>query len=624
MKESAGSINEMNLGAMLEGHKYVFWTLLNQRKFSWDEEYAMNLFDTLIEYCSDETLPIFDLGSSLILAKVGEDELNDDMKRNVRSHGTDYYHLLDGQHRIIFCVLLYAAIRHTLKKMLNKHLLRTDEKQDIEDLIEIVEKRLVAKARRNVVLPRVDTMTSVFLRSLLLPGGDDESSNEPSSNKKQKRDCPDQKMVKIYDSLIERLGKMKLEAIDDLVQFMDGRVRVTETTFNDLARARRMTLDQRHATHPEPVDGYRGFLGVFADKVSSRKLGKEILSDWDKLCDEVGRETVREATEMVARFETVSDEDISSRFKKNQEHSTTTATDLFIKKHSKDEAGLKSVFDLIAATATKLSLFQQRKDALYNEYSQEDKVRLMPSLRFLQFVAKDRKGEGIVILTVSSLILLKDDTAKLLSFVKRLERVALWVVLSKPAKKTRADRTFDILETLKRFSEGSTTSVDAVDLSDEEKTAIRASLDNMEVRTTNDRKIATEILFRLNSYIRANWDSPLQRLPNVVDPMPMPSNVFLEEIFTDGEVSSPMLGNYVVTTTGPVKNETRSEKMSRFSDESIQCKMTQDVGVLGQEQEPGETLEGNRDTIMENADFLWGLQEINQCEKGDLRDSIAV
>jgi len=178
--------------------------------------------------------------------------------------------------------------------------------------------------------------------------------------------------------------------------------------------------------------------------------------------------------------------------------------------------------------------------------------------------------------------------------------------VSKPRPALRQKSTCDILKELQLLVSGR-------ELSSEEKAGVReASIQNDFAAKSNGYKIPRAILERLNCDLQAQ-----QRQSTVVDgPVFLNANqagpstivygpVFLEVVLPHGS-NKYRLGNFVVTTIRPKRNESLANKKKRFAADS-QFPLTTEIAEW--EEWVQETLEDNHKSILNAADTLWELQE---------------
>lgn len=608
------------LGTFFCGRQYLLLVGRNIRAFEWEIEKAMKLVDDIIGLKKNETLAL----GTIILTKTNKCHLTETQIGNM-NHSTQFYDLQDGQQRLTTICILLAAMRDAINAWGQKVEPLGDEGKEV---MRIIEHLIAPPKRRSDLFARIEAHErdgGKFLNKLLFPqssnGNENNSSESGPPTKKLKSTwmTPEERMKVVYDQIQERLSKMNPVQLGSLLDALHDRIilLVDEMVDENLCQAN--ILNQRHSTDPEPVDYFKVMVCRSTDDKRDEETKRKMEEEWGKLCDANGRETVEEACFLLGQI--AKGTLLSDGFR--TEWKLTNLFQDFVKTSISEHGSAANVFKEVYSTTRKLFYFRQRKTELYDDYSDEDKARLVPSLRVL-YTASTLRTDGTMIkaLVVASMLLLNDNHTELVSYMQSLEPVALWMMVGKPRPNERVTRLSDILRELKALASGPDARGPAIELSLEEKRGIRNTL-MTGVFNLSDNKVRG-ILERLNSQLHATQEAESMAVdgPRVADIGPYAlaiqnDTVYLDTIFDLPGTKKHTLGNLVVTTKRKTRGtfqdfdakRTRYVQDPRFS-------LTMEVGNTAYPPFPeigntdlwkAQTCNRNLASIMTAADELWGL-----------------
>ena len=185
----------------------------------------------------------------------------------------------------------------------------------------------------------------------------------------------------------------------------------------------------------EPVDEFKGMVCFTSIKDEDKQ--DVVLEKWNRLCEEVGRKVLENACVMLAqtylqrRLQRNGEMDLMEDFLKD-----------YMERTGRDGA---SFFDeQIAPVAKTLKSFRD------GHISLEGRPEDLPSLHFLRAatqIATSKEIEPVVLYMLVKWQSTTHDEEKMrfVSDLRKLECIAMWMMLTKPSPKLRLERCFQIM-----------------------------------------------------------------------------------------------------------------------------------------------------------------------------------
>lgn len=293
---------------------------------------------------------------------------------------------------------------------------------------------------KNVARIELREKTGKLLRRILMKIDEDgkecEQLSLPNSKVLPKNEASDRNIVDIYTFFRQSLSNLNEEDLRDLCNFR-AQVFLILQIPSDTKIARSIVMGQGKGKNLETVDEYKGL--VCFTSIDNESRQDETLDKWNELCDEVGRTTVEDACTLLAQIHL-------SRCVKQKGNEVDIFDDYLKSVLIEKEIDGATFFDKHVKPAAQI-LYKFRNGQM--SVLGKNPVAT-PSLQFLASVSKiqvSAETELVALKLLMKHIELTDPNEKLLleDQLKKLERIALWMLLAKPDKRMRQKRIFDVM-----------------------------------------------------------------------------------------------------------------------------------------------------------------------------------
>lgn len=557
---------------------YLFSTTKNMRSYEWDREECETFFADIRD-SFDQTALSNDVELNQVII----------IQEKKDTTGT-MYQVHDGQQRIVTLCLLLSALRDSLRVSLT---------EDDVDYSKHLENYLYIKSR-NKSVPKV---MRVQLRNK-----DSEEFNKiitgnitdlPQTSKKP----VGKKILDNYQYFCDELKSMRTQS-GGLEKFGDHILNnvyflITEPSNGMIAR--RLVAGQNKGKNSGTIDEFKAIV-VFGG-ISDEELCDKYLAKWDAIMgDDDARKLLSETCLMMAQAA------MKKKAKKNQE--VSLLEDFYRSVSRKGEVDGAIFFDQYLEPG-----FDCWDRIIKGNLHLVGPASDQPSLTFLTLAMKAGCGAqeiGIVILDMALRRVRDGDDKKLTRQLRRLERVALYMMLSAEKPDYRYKRYWKILHELESDGEATT----SLDLSVEECRICFEKLDKSDL----DSKRATAILFRMNehrlikeSQARVTPDKQASNaltiehvLPQTVTPKSAPKWIEAWPVQGDRDVWTNKLGNLALLNGG--KNSALGNKAYLDKKEALHSSpfpLTRRMGM--HEQWTIQTVQQNHKEIVTSACEIWDL-----------------
>jgi hypothetical protein len=313
------------------------------------------------------------------------------------------------------------------------------------------------------------------------------------SNRKKLKSLSDvdRRIVDVFGLFDKRICELGVGRALKVFDYLRGSVFLLVSIPPNARMARNMVTGQRRGKNFEPVDEFKGLV-CFA-LVADEKVQDEVLDKWIELQDSIGRKLLETACLALAQGE------LCEALRRDGE------SDLMEKYVRQDTVTNK--YD--GASFFKYKIFPAA--SLLKDFRENRLdfgiVADPPSMPFLKAACDIPASKEIELVVLAMLMKLKsaDSLAKQL---KKLERVALWMMLAKPKLPLRRKRCFSIINSLNDPD----SLEDALKLSSDEKETIRSQMDEQDFgKTVSGRRLAMALLDGLNEHhARLNNQASIQ------------------------------------------------------------------------------------------------------------------
>jgi hypothetical protein len=397
----------------------------------------------------------------------------DSMRRYTQVH--------DGQQRLVTISLLLAAFRDFFAQdRFVQHPVYKDNASQAAANICPDKTRLERITRITLREKEGELLKSILVNRLDM--NEDEQLKLPSKNQRRTLPPRDQRMLEVFDYFQERIVEMDDDSADNLFRKLLEDVFLVVTIPTDTRTARNLVMGQSKGKDVEPVDYFKGM--VCFNFIEDEATQDATLESWNELCDEVGRETLEAACLLLAQAHTC---------KPLRKSGEIDLMEDFLKRYVSEHGDGRTFYDkLVVPYAKKLYYFRDSQ----NHLKSAEQGRNTPSLSFLRAASQITTSKEIELVVLHFLVNLKvgTDSDEARSHILMLERIALWMLLTKPKAPARRTRCFDIVR-----SAGNAAALEtALKLSHEEKQEINIALRTTEFRGAAALKTAKAVLERMN------------------------------------------------------------------------------------------------------------------------------
>jgi hypothetical protein len=261
--------------------------------------------------------------------------------------------------------------------------------------------------------------------------------------------------------------------------------------------ARNLVMGLGKGKNLEPVDEFKGMV-CFNSIKEDETLQDETLDKWNVLCEEVGRKNLESACLLFAQIwlrrsvHRNGEMDLMEDFLKQ-----------YIEQHDVDGA----IFfgEKICPASKTLTRFRNGHVTLVSNGGPSYKSDDLPSLVFLQSACQIPASKEIELVVLHFLMqweLTRDDVEKigLQCSLRKLEKIAVWMMLAKPTPSARLKRCFEIIDSGNNVLPAG--SSNPLDLTHEENIMVFEKLTETPFGgNAPGTKIAKAILERLNEFL---------------------------------------------------------------------------------------------------------------------------
>jgi hypothetical protein len=272
-----------------------------------------------------------------------------------------------------------------------------------------------------------------------------EKLNLPKTNSRRNLAPSDQLIWKAYEYFHKRIQEMGATKTLELFENVKSKVYLLVCIPANIRIARNLVMGLGKGKNLEPVDEFKGMV-CFNSIKDNETLQDHTMDKWNRLCDEkdgVGRENLEDACIMLAQI------GLRRRVQKNGE---MDLMEEFLKQYMAkyDKKDGADFFDeqIVRAAET---LAEFRKGHVTLVTSGSNAPNDLPSLSFFNSAAQIQVSKEIELVVLHLLIqwgLTSDDDEKIAleRSLRKLERIAVWMMLTKPTPTVRFKRCFEIID----------------------------------------------------------------------------------------------------------------------------------------------------------------------------------
>jgi len=513
LKEGTASItNRLPLGTIFDSRDYIFSTVTNIRTYEWTVKEAEELLDDLLEgsnglLAGDMNKQDYELSQIVVVPMEWDKDLYGLGNR---------YDVHDGQQRLVTLCLLFAALRDTFASS-NGDEECIDSADTVTELINMLHPKKVRKA--DVVRIELHKRDNEVLSQILTNNVD---SLEMFNMKKMTR-----ANRMIYDNFKMLRGRVESMDKEERLVFLDyliEKVYMLVCVPESPSIARSLVLAQGKGKDNEPIDDFKGL--VCFRYTSNEKEMYKTFDRWDELAAisdidnrSVGRQTISDACLLRATAE------LRSKVRKRDE---IYALERWLRTYllGKDGEGQEgNAFFKKKIEPASLKLGQYREGAfnLFGFYAASkgnahwDSITMR--LHFLREMTNNVAATKEVEAVILELLLRANGSeggisgkamslSNLDAYLHKVEQLALWVAVTKPASAKRTLKIFEFLDAIEEEEKegGDASKIEAI--SQEDKSSLREALVVSEFgATASGKKIAIALLKRLNAFVLAQKGS---------------------------------------------------------------------------------------------------------------------
>jgi hypothetical protein len=453
--------------------EYCFSTRRNMRSYEWGLEESEELYDDL----KDEAMKVDspesrekDLGTIIILKS----------EWDKKTHGDgNLYDVHDGQQRLVTLSLLLAAFRDVLET-------KPDAKDTVEDLRAML--KPVKSRKEDILRVQMREREGTWLTRILNKSLETELVL-PSAKNRLSLPAPERRVIENYECFVKSTERLKVDEAYALLDYIKESVFIMVSIPTDTRMARNMIMGQGKGKNTAPVDIFKAM--VCFNNIHDDKEQDAVLNQWDRLSDDVGRKVLESACLLLAQAA------LSQRPRKNCE---IDLLEDYLKEdllaHGYDGKGF---FEARVAPACRA--LKRFRDGAHDAAGRGGGAA-RPSLRFLRAACELPASKEVEMVVLQLLLRLdgaadEEAAAAAEGRLRRLERVALWMMLAKPDLRARCSRCFRMVQAL----QGGGREEGAFALAAEERGAARRALDETPFgATAPGRSAARAVLARLNEH----------------------------------------------------------------------------------------------------------------------------
>jgi hypothetical protein len=474
------------LGKIFSGEReYCFSTKKNMRSYEWGIEEAEELYDDLKDEATRNDLPETrekELGTVIILKS----------EWDKKTHGDgNLYDVHDGQQRIVTLSLLLAAFRDVL-----------ETSPGAEDTVEELRAMLRPVKSRKEDIFRVQMREKEgFLLKAILSKTANSPLEVPTSKQQKVLPAPECRVIENYQFFVRCAQNLTVDEIYRILDYIKESTFIMVSIPTDTRMARSMVMGQGKGKDTAPIDMFKAV--VCFNSIHDGVEQDAVLEKWDKLCDDAGRKVLESACLLLAQAA------LGQRPRKNCE---IDLMDDFLKADLLT-SGYDGTGFFESRIAPAVKILKRFRDGSF-ELGRSSGAQ-SPSFRFLRAASELPTCKEVEVVVLQLLLQLSgnptDEVVALVeSRLRSLERVALWMMATKPDVRTRCNRCFRMVRELQSSDGPSSeraagplkaTEPSAFDLTDDEQAAARRALDEGEFGATAPGKaVAKAVLGRLNEH----------------------------------------------------------------------------------------------------------------------------
>jgi hypothetical protein len=383
----------------------------------------------------------------------------------------------DGQQRLVSLCLFMAAMRDSLL------LWGKDFEEDAKDVSDAI---FPQKPRRKPVdRIKLREKNNEILRHIL-------RRNSPEfilPNLKSRKNMGESEklILEAYEYFLQRIGELGPDKAIELLTNAMEKVYLLVCIPSSTRIARNIVMGLGKGKNLEPVDEFKGM--VCFNSIKDVDKQDVVLEKWNRLCEEVGRKVLENACVMLAQTY------LRRRLQRNGE---MDLMEDFLEDYMERTGGDGASFfdEQIAPVAKTLKSFRD------GHISLEGRPEDMPSLHFLRAATQIAASKEIEPVVLWMLVKWQSTThdeekTRLVHDMRKLECIAIWMMLTKPSPKLRLERCFQIMGLQDTQESGSP----PINLSESETLQIFQALNENQFGPKGPgSKIAKAILERVNEF----------------------------------------------------------------------------------------------------------------------------
>jgi Protein of unknown function (DUF1524) len=323
----------------------------------------------------------------------------------------------------------------------------------------------------------------------------------PKSSSRKYVDKSDRLILEAYEYFLSRIDDLGPEKSLDMLENFMSRVYILICIPSCTRIARNIVMGLGKGKNLEPVDEFKGM--VCFNSIRDETVQDETLERWNKLCEELGRKTVESTCLLLAQIF------LQKRLQRNGE---IDLMEDFLKYYMEQHSCDGSMFfdEKIVPVSKILKSFHDGQLTLVGSGVGKSSPNQPPSLAFLRGATRLATSKEIELIVLDMLLRwqsARDQMEKLVieQKLRKLESIALWMMLTKPKPAVRLKRCLDIIrqenDDLSASSSTTASVPSPLELTTEESVFVSTMVYENEFGS-NDAgiKMARLILERLNEF----------------------------------------------------------------------------------------------------------------------------
>jgi Protein of unknown function (DUF1524)/Protein of unknown function DUF262 len=464
--------------------EYLFSAERNIRSFEWTSEEAEELLDTIDEHREGTD------GVQLNTICLVRRELSD-AERNRLGRQQRLFDVYDGQQRLVSLCLLFAAVRdHSAAPAVVA-----------EEAAEVIYPRKGGQGEPRITMNDQDG--NHVLLAILRKRNDKGLHKELKEFRKSTLlPAPAQCLLEVFDCFVTRLKDRSMDEVERLFNTLQEDVYLNVGIANAEQLALDLVMSQNKGKNIGNVDHFKALLCYL--RMNDGATSLDLQKRWNSLCAEVDRDTVEDCCLLLAQIVT------RKRLQKGGEINLVHG--LFKQSIPIPFRNRNDFIESLEKAARLLRAF--RRDARVEEIVAASATTRKCSVEFLRLASTKIRASKEIELVVFALLLRSDaGSDSWYGMMRCAERVALWMMLTKPVARKRAQRCMHILDVVadpktawfthgaSKPGGGARPNALALETAMEERREIAAAFDTYSFGSTSTTVlVAKAVLGRLNEY----------------------------------------------------------------------------------------------------------------------------